>query len=276
MPQQNNNQSRKLPPHMQKIVEERARNIDDDQADSESRLAALERRRIAIQFDIDQGELALSPENPWTHRIELLGEALSNVESELQSTRQVEEQPYFPLPQTPITDVSVSESEPYQVSFQIGDEQFQWGERLDWIERGGILAQPEFVQEAGDAANLVPADTPPELFDPLTNHLRESVMAFAVILRDARLGEADMPAKVTLADLAPKCPVCGGWMDFNRNCNNCAVRKVNEHNLFQERQHLMKERSSEAEERHRLGERLPLALKRMEDLERQIAELKNQ
>ena len=78
---------------------------------------------------------------------------------------------------------------------------------------------------------------------------------------------------MTLADLAPKCPTCGGWMDYNRNCNTCAVRKVSEQNLFQERQHLMKERSAEAEERHRLGERLPLAQRRMADVERELAEL---
>lgn len=276
MSQNNNDQTRKLPPHMQRIIEERSRNIDGDQSGAESRRAALERRRMAIQFDIDQGELALSPDNPWTHRIELLSEALGNIETELQAARQIEEQPFHPLPETPISDVEVSDAEPYQVSFRIGEEIFRWGERLDWIERGGILAQPEFVQEAGDAAKLVPANTPPELITPLTSHLRESVMAFAVVLRDARLGNEQLPANVTLADLAPKCPICGGWMDFNKTCNACAVRKVNENQLFQERQHLMKERSSEAEERHRLGERLPLALRRMEDIEQQLAQLENQ
>jgi len=274
--QQNNERTRKLPPHMQKIVENRARGKEGESSSNESRRAALERQREAIQFDIDQGELALSPDNPWSHRIELLTEALSNVESELQSIRQVEEQPYHPLPSTPITDIAVSESEPYEVSFTIGDESFRWGEKLDWIERGGILAQPEFIQEAGDAAKLVPADTPVDLVEPLRNHLRESVTAFAVVLRDARLAGDERPKDVTLADLAPKCPVCGGWMDFNRSCNACAVRKVNEQNLFQERQHLMKERAAEEEERHRLGERLPLARRRMNEIEHRLAELDNQ
>lgn len=270
---QNNDNSRKLPPHMQRIMQERARNIDDDQTSGESRRAALERRRMAIQFDIDQGELALDPENPWTHRIELLTEALTNVESELQSARQVTPQPFYPLPATPIVNVEVSDTEPYQVSFQIGDEQFRWSERLDWIERGGVLAQPEFVQEAGDAESLVPADTPDVLKNPMASHLAESVTAFAVVLRDARLAGEALPSDVTLADLSPPCPVCGGWMDYNRTCNACAVRKVNEQSLFQERQHLMKERSTELEERHRLGERLPLALRRMADLERELAEI---
>src|SRR5690606_33545761 len=121
---------------MQRIVQERARNIDREQSTNESRRAALARRRMTLQFDIDQGELALAPENPWSHRIQLLTEALANVETELQSARQVVPQPYHPLPPTPITAVSVSDSEPYQVSFQIADEEFRWIERLDWIERG--------------------------------------------------------------------------------------------------------------------------------------------
>lgn len=268
-----NDQPRKLPPHMQRIMQERSRNIDAEHASVESRRAELERRRMAIQFDIDQGELALSPDNPWTHRIELLTEALSNVEAELAAARNVEQQPYHPLPATPISEISVSEKEPYEVSFSIGNERFQWSERLDWIERGGILAQPEFVREQGSVVDIVPSDTPLEFVRPLSDHLSDSVTAFAVVLRDAQLGEEPIPENVTLADLAPKCPTCGGWMDYNRNCNNCAVRKVNEQNLFQERQHLMKERSAEAEERHRLGERLPLAQRRMADIERQLAEL---
>lgn len=258
---------------MQRIVQERARNIDDDQAVDESRRSALERRRMAIQFDIDQGELALSPENPWSHRIELLTEALANVESELQSAREIEQQPYHPLPAIPIEEISVSEEEPYGVSFTINDEQFRWSERLDWIERGGILAQPEFVQEQGDVSQIVPNDLPSNLLAPLCDHLRDSVTAFAIVLRDARLAGEVLPESVTLAELAPACPICGGWMDYNRSCNACAVRQANEQRLFQERQHLMKERSAEAEERHRLGERLPLALRRMADLERELADL---
>lgn len=262
-----------LPPHLQRHVHERARNIDDEQSATESRRAALERRRMAIQFDIDQGELALEPENPWTHRITLLTEALANVESELQAMRQVVPAPFHPLPETPVSDVQVSATEPYTVALRIGNEHFRWAEKLDWIERGGILAQPEFVQESGNAANLVPTDTSVELAESLAEHLVDSVTTYAISLRDARLAGDELPNGITLADLAPPCPVCGGWMDYRHTCNTCAVRNVNEQALFQERQHLMRERSAEAEERHRLGERLPLALRRMADVERELAEL---
>lgn len=267
------NTKRTLPPHMQRIVEQRSRSIDDPQAEGESRRQALERRKLAIQFDIDQGELAESPENPWSHRIELLTEALANVETELASSREVTPQPYHPVQATPITNIEVSAREPYRISFAIGDEQFVWQERLDWIERGGILAQPDLVREAGDARQLVPTDTPTDLIQPLGDHLVDSVTSLGVALRDARLNEETLPESPTLADLAGPCPVCGGWTDWNKHCNSCAQRKVQEHNLFQERQHLMKERSAEAEERHRLAERLPLARRRMADVERELAQM---
>lgn len=264
---------RTLPPHMQRIVEQRSRSIDDPQAEGESRRHALERRRMAIQFDIDQGELAEDQENPWTHRIELLTEALANVESELAASRQITPQPYHPVPAIPIQGMDVTAEEPYRVSFQIGQETFVWQERLDWIERGGILAQPELVQEAGDARTLVPIDTPNQLQESLASHLEGSVTALGVALRDARLNEEPLPESATLADLAGPCPNCGGWTDWNKHCNVCAGRKVQETNLFQERQHLMKERSVEAEERHRLADRLPLARRRMADLEREFSQL---
>lgn len=264
---------RVLPPHMQRIVDQRSRSIDEAQGAGESRRKALERRAMAIQFDIDQGELAQEPDNPWSHRIELLTEALANVESDLAATRKVEPQPYHPLPALPIEQIEVSESEPYRVSFTIGGEQFVWQERLDWIERGGIMAQPELVHESGNAHFLVPEDTPLGSQEPLGAHLADSVMTLAVALRDARLNEQSLPHSVTLADLAKPCPVCGGWTDFNGHCNVCANRKVQELALFNERQHLMKERSAEGEERHRLADRLPLARRRMADLQRELAEI---
>ena len=267
------NIKRSLPPHMQRIVEERSRSIDDSQGEGESRRQSLERHRMAIQFDIDQGELAESPENPWMHRIELLTEALANVESELAASRQVSPQPYHPLPATPIENIEVSENEPYRVSFSIGDQEFVWQERLDWIERGGIMAQPDLVQEQGDARALVPSNTPDSLRDALAAHLEGSVTSLGVALRDARLNEENLPESPTLADLAAPCPICGGWTDWNKHCNVCAHRKVQEQNLFHERQHLMKERSAEAEERHRLAERLPLARRRMADIERELSQL---
>ncbi|MCA9833642.1 MAG: hypothetical protein KC435_06845 [Thermomicrobiales bacterium] len=264
-------ESRKLPPHLQEAFAKRARSIDDPQAAEESRKKALERRKLAIQFDIDQGELAQEQDNPWTHRIALLTEALANVEADLAAARKIEPQPYLALPAVPITDVYVSETEPYEVSFAIGPEHFRWQERLDWIERGGILAQPVLEQLSGSVRPFIPQDYAHS--DELRARLTDAVSTYTTALRDARLNDESLPEIATLTALLPPCPVCGGWMDFKGHCNACATRKVHEHELFQERQHLMSERAAEAEERHRLAERLPLARKRMADLDREISGL---
>jgi len=258
---------RTLPPHMQRIVDERsAPTISDDPSIDEQR-NAYERRRVALQFDIDQGELASSPENPWSHRIELLTEALANVEAELREAEKVVPGPYHPVPSTPISDLNVTRGEGISLSFTIDGQEFTFEEVLDWAERGTQIARPVLSQTGGDAAALVPADTPADLVDALGAHLRGSVTTFATDLRDRVLDEESLPSSPTLGDLAKPCPVCGGWADWKGHCNVCSTRKARTQHLFRERQHLLRERSSEVEERHRLADRLPLARHRMRDLE---------
>lgn len=261
---------RTLPPHMQRIVDERSAPQISDEPSVEEQRNAYERRRVALQFDIDQGELASSPENPWTHRVELLTEALVNVEAELKEAEQIVPGPYHPVPNTPIRDIDVSRGEGISLSFAIGDHGFAFEELLDWAERGTQIARPELVQTAGDAAALVPAETPEDLVEPLREHLRASVVTLATDLRDRVLDEDPLPESPTLADLARPCPVCGGWTDWRGHCATCSARKARAQNLFRERQHLMRERSNEVEERHRLADRLPLARHRMRDLENEF------
>lgn len=262
---------RTLPPHMQRIVDERsAPRLRPDPSVAEQR-DAYERRRISLQFDVDQGELASDPDNPWTHRIELLSEALVNVEEELRQAEQVQPGPYHPVPATPITDLRVDRGNGIALSFRIGNEGFAFEEVLDWAERGTQIARPELVQTAGDVSVLVPAKTPPELVEPLRQHLRDSVVTFAIDARDRTLDEEPLPADATLADLARPCKECGGWTDWKGHCDTCSTRKARAQELFRERTHLLKERANEAEERHRLADRLPLARHRMRDLENEIA-----
>lgn len=262
---------RTLPPHMQRIVDERsAPRLRPDPSVAEQR-NAYERRRIALQFDIDQGELASSPDNPWTHRIELLGEALANVEDDLRRAEEIEPGPYHPLPATPITEIGVERGEGIALSFRVGNEAFAFEEVLDWAERGTQVARPELVQVVGDVAALVPADTPAELAGPLRQHLADSVVTFAIDLRNRTLDDDPLPGTPTLADLARPCDTCGGWTDWKGHCDTCSTRKARVQELFRERTRLLKERANEAEERHRLADRLPLARHRMRDLENEIA-----
>lgn len=263
--------TRTLPPHMQRIVDERsAPRISVDPSIEEQR-DAYHRRRIALQFDIDQGELASNPENPWSLRIELLSEALANVEEELRAAEQVVPGPYHPVPSTPITDLRVERDEGVSIRFRIGDEGFAFEEVMDWAERGTQIARPELQQASGDSTSLVPDDVPGELRESLRSHLHGSVITFATDLRDRTLAEEPLPQQATLADLAAPCNVCGGWTDWKGHCDTCSTRKARAQELFRERTHLLRERSAEAEERHRLADRLPLARHRMRDLENEIA-----
>lgn len=262
---------RTLPPHMQRIVDERsAPRLGADPSVEEQR-DAYERRRIALQFDIDQGELASSADNPWLHRIALLTEALVNVEEELRQAEQVVPGPYHPVPATPITGMHVERGEGIALGFTIGAETFAFEEVLDWAERGTQIARPELVQTAGDATKLLPGDPPPDLVEAMQRHLQDGVVTFATDLRDRTLDEDPMPEEASLADLARPCPVCGGWTDWKGHCDTCSTRKARAQELFRERTHLLRERASEAEERHRLSDRLALARHRMRDLENEIA-----
>jgi hypothetical protein len=262
--------TRTLPPHMQRIVDERsAARLRPDASEAEQR-DAYERRRMAIQFDIDQGELANSPDNPWMHRIQLLTEALANVEEELRESEKIAPGPYHPVQPLPITNINITRDAGISLSFEIEGQSFAFDEVLDWAERGTQVAVPELVQTSGSASSLVPQDAPADLVEPLQRHLQESIVTFATDLRDRTLDEDPLPRLPTLVDLAKPCPVCGGWTDWKGHCDVCSARKARSQSLFRERTHLMREQSVEAEERHRLAERLALARHRMRDLEADI------
>ncbi|HEV2072425.1 MAG TPA: hypothetical protein VGR29_02175, partial [Thermomicrobiales bacterium] len=260
-----------LPPHMQRLVDERSKVRPRRQASVEERRASYDRKRLAIQYDIEQGYLATEPENPWTHRIELLTEALGTIEEDLKAESEVPPAPFYPLPPTPISDITIERDRGIAVSFTIDGHRFAFAETLDWAERGHRVSQPEFRATVGDVEKLIPAEKPPELREPLEQHLTDSLAVFATDLRDRALDNEPMPTSATLADLAGPCKICGGWADWRGRCDACTNRKAREQSLRLEQTRLLRERANEAEERHRMAERLPIARRRMADLEAEIA-----
>jgi hypothetical protein len=62
-------------------------------------------------------------------------------------------------------------------------------------------------------------------------------------------------------------------MDYRGRCQACARRKMRLQELFQERGRLLNERAAEIEEQHRMAEGLPLARRRLRDIEAEIAKL---
>jgi hypothetical protein len=265
-----------LPPHMQRIVEERGRERTARKAaTADQRLATMQQQRLAMLYDIEQGELAASDENPWQHRIELLTEALGTVQDDLRAVAEAAPSPWHPLPATPVTDIDIAiiEDDIATIAYTVDGQRFTYAEERDWAERGHQLARPELEQTNGDPAALVPADTPAALREPLAQHLRESLYVFAADLRDLTLDGEPLPQQPTLADMGKPCPACGGWTDWRGRCEACTIRKARQQELKREEARLLSERAQEAEERHRLVERLPISRRRLADLDAEIAAL---
>ena len=266
--------TRTIPPHLAQAIERRSTDATSREEDpTQRRIAGLRRQRMAILFDIEQGELAASPDNPWTQRIALLTDAMGTVTDDLTRTSNVEPGPFHPLPATPITIGEVTTSEAASVEFAIGGESFVYSEDLDWAERGHQITRTELVRRSGDALPLIPESTPAELRGLLHEHLADSLFVFASDLRDRALDGDPRPDSPTLADLARPCPVCGGWTDWRGICQACARRNLAVAALKREEVRLLNERASEAEERHRLVEGLPLARKRLRDVEADLLRL---
>lgn len=256
---------RPLPPH---LAAARTRTQQGNESERTARRAAeLNRRRQAALFDIEQGELAARADNPWQERIALLSDALVTVNEDKARLDNAPPEPYAPVPTTPITDLSVSGDEPPAVSFAVGEERFAYAEDIDWAERGHQVARGELRRQAGDPERLVPPETPTALREALGGHLAESLFVFASDLRDRALDGEPMPDRPVLADLARPCDTCGGWLDWRGRCQACARRNAERQRLKREADRLLDERASEAEEQHRLVERLPVARRRLADVE---------
>lgn len=262
---------RAVPPHIAERLNIRPRRTGSA-VDLRRRLARLKNQQEQTQYDIAQGELALEDDNPWKQRAALLTETLETVENDRQRAEQAEPEAYWPVPPTPISDIAASiENDVATVRYAVGDERFRFEEPLDWAERGHQIARTELQRVAGHPAAVMPEDVPADLRDALLAHLDHSLFVFATVLRDTQLDDEPMPTGVTLADLARPCPDCGGWMDYRGRCQACARRKMRLQDLFQERGRLLDERAAEIEEQHRMAERLPLARRRLRDIQAEIA-----
>jgi hypothetical protein len=270
--------SRNVPPHLAQAIERRnagngapRRQLSPEQR----RMEALNRQRTSILFDIEQGELAASSDNPWLDRIALLGEAMETVTQDTRAAQQVIPAPFAPLPSDPITiDAVEDDGEIATVAFTIGSEQFRYAEEPDWADRSRIVTRSELQRKQGNPAALVPGTVPEALRDDLIDHLTGSLFVFASELRDNMLDGDPQPEAPLLSDLAPPCPICGGWTDWRGTCQNCARRNARLMELKREERRLLDERASEAEERQRLIEGLPLARKRLHDVESEIQRAK--
>lgn len=264
---------RGVPAHLAQAIEKRSGSSGPALDPAQRKLAGLRRQRLAILFDIEQGELAASPDNPWTQRIALLTEAMTGVGNDLIDAAAIVPGPYHRVPPTPIAIGAIDSGDAPSVEFAIGDNRFTYTEDQDWAERGHQIARTELVRRTGNVDALVPGDMPAALRDDLRAHLADSLFVMASDLRDRALDGEPMPFNPTLADHAAPCPVCGGWTDWRGTCQTCARRNARLMELKREEGRLLDERAQEAEERRRLVEGMPLARKRLRDVDTDLARL---
>ncbi len=239
----------------------------------ERRTSELRRRRDALVFDIDQGELAQQPENPWRERIDLLSEAITNVEADIEALDSASPIKMPPLDPTPIRDIVATGSDLVHIGFAIGAERFAFEELADWDQRGGAVVRGDLRSVAGDVASLVPPAFPVDVRRALHDHLVDSVAVFATDLRDRSLSDESMPSDPTLADLARPCPKCGGWMDWSGRCPACTARATERQRLRSEAQRFDDERRAEADAQHQLADGLPVTRRRLAAVESDLRSL---
>jgi hypothetical protein len=107
----------------------------------------------------------------------------------------------------------------------------------------------------------------------LVEHLAASLFVFATDLRDRALNGQPLPTAPTLADLARPCDACGGWQDWHGTCPECQRRAWQRQHLDAEEERLRREREREEDERARLADRLPIARRRLAEVDAEIAAL---
>lgn len=239
----------------------------------QAKLDQLRHRREMLEYDLERAESARRPDNPWQERVALLDESLATVDADLAALASLPPEPSVPLPATPITAIESSGGEPATVRFQIGPEQFAYEEETDWDQRGGPVVRGELRRRSGDAAALVPPTTPDELRPTLAAHLVDSVTVFATDLRDRTLDGEPLPEQPTLTDLARPDPECGGWLDWRGASATCARRAWQRQQLQAEALRLTGEREEALDDRVKWAERLPIARRRLADIDTEIARL---
>ncbi|CAN5614700.1 hypothetical protein BH09CHL1_BH09CHL1_33530 [soil metagenome] len=240
---------------------------------SPDRVATLKRRRDGILFDVEQSELAQQPENPWRERIELLNQTIDDIRRErqgLDSLPKVER----PIPTNqPVSIDRVTANDPATVSYSIAAEPFLFESEVDWAERGTTISRNELELRTGDASIFASPDWSESDRADFATRLNESLFIFASDLRNrAENGEA-FPSELTLSDLISTCPVCGDWQLWGGLCPACAERDRQRKSLDSEISARLLEINAEEEERAKLADRLPIALRRLADVQAELKAL---
>ena len=241
---------------------------DPELAEKRSR---LQRRREAVVFDVEHSELAATPDNPWEQRVALIEEALAAVRADRTRIASEHRPAGRPVQPTEITELSADPGPPPSVSFRVRGEQFEFEEELDWAERGFQLARSELHHRTGDIARALPTEEAADA--ELVEHLTKSMFVLASDLRDRALAAEPFPERITLADLARPDQTDGGWFDWSGHSAAAAQKQAELREIDAEEQRLLTERAREIEEMEKLADRLPIAQRRLAEVDAEIAAL---
>ncbi len=228
----------------------------------ERRIGDLIRRRDGLRFDIEQGELALSPDNPWRERISLLQESIATIAADRAALASIAPEPTWTVPALPVSQPVVTSAEPSRVSFRVGDQPLDYVEASDWDNRGGMVVHGDLRRTGGDPGLIATgADpVPPPDWQPI---LETALATFALTVRDAALEGTASPNVKTLRDIIREDDEVGGWTNLHGTNNVRVQRAYRRQELRAEEERLRQELTREDEQRRTLTDRLPIARKRL-------------
>jgi hypothetical protein len=238
------------------------------------RLARLLVRKSNIEYDLTQAETAFMSQNRWTERIAQLEEAIDQANEDIEHLApQPGDTPHVELPPTPIRVDVRSVDVPSEIAIQVGETMLLFREELDWAERGHQVALPKLTQVDGDVEALVPTGMGSELSQLLSTHLRNS---FSVIANESleRTADGEPLLDMTLDDLVRPCEECGGWLDPLGRCPACTELDWKRNEIAAATTRLIDERNDVMADLERTRERLPVFRRQLQDVERDIAELR--
>ena len=233
----------------------------------------LRRRRDALLYEIERGEDARQPDNPWAARIALLTESLDTIATDRAALDHEPAAPTWPVPSLPVRDIDVQTAEPLSVRFTVGAETFRFAEQQDWDNRGGIVVRGDLEPTSGTVGAVMPEELPPDIRQAFTASVAAALLAFAVRLRDDALaGEAHHSVNI-LRDIVTDDDEAGGWRDLHGANPVRLDRAYRRQQLRAQEDRLIADRNAERDEQRTLTDRLPVARRRLEQVEADLARL---
>ena len=207
----------------------------------------------------------------WRDRVRVIDEAIASISAEVVASESERGVPGRLLSPSPVTGITAESDPTGRVAFDIGDQHFEFVEPLDWAERGTQLAIPELEPTAGDVAALLPPDWPLAEWRAALELLERSLFVFATdVLNRTRDGRA-LPDAATLAGLARPDETYGGWADWLGHSPMQERHLARRRELENEVRRLESERDRELAEEAKWADRLPIARRRLAEVDAEIA-----